>query len=566
MKKITRQQFLGIGAGLTAGAVGCVSPETTRSGLRPSMADLVVINGNVYTMNPAQPEATAFAVKQNRFVAVGSDNEIRSFKGSGTQVIDARGMTVTPGFIDAHSHPSSCGVDELLYVDTNLPNIDAIKQALRERAAQTPPGEWVVGFKYDDTKLEEGRPLTRKDLDEAVPDHPAVVGHRGGHTSVYNSRAFQLAGVGAATPSPSGGKFYVKDGELTGLVAETADAFMRRLLPSTGTRELRRQGVKLISQKMAESGLTSVHDAGVFPDDVIAYQDAYHAGDLSFRVYLMVDGSGASYEGLLSAGIYTGFGDEWLRVGAVKYYADGSASERTMRMSTPFVGRPNDYGILTSSQEEIFEVVERAHRNNFQVGIHANGDVAIDMVLKAYERVQQRWPRPDPRHRIEHCTLVNPDLLKRIKATGTIPTPFYTYVYYHGDKWDHYGDEKLRWMFAHRSFLDHGIPVASASDYVPGPYEPMMAIQSMVTRTDFRGKVWGPNQRITVDQALQVCTVNAAHASFEENLKGSITEGKLADFVVLGEDPHTAEVASIKDIPVIRTVVGGRTVHAREEI
>jgi predicted amidohydrolase YtcJ len=187
--------------------------------------------------------------------------------------------------------------------------------------------------------------------------------------------------------------------------------------------------------------------------------------------------------------------------------------------------------------------------------------VAIDMVLKAYELAQRLHPRPDPRHRIEHCTLVNPDLLRRIAAVGAIPTPFYTYVYYHGDKWAQYGEERLEWMFAHRSFLDHGIRVAGASDYVPGPFEPLMAIQSMVTRKDYRGRVWGPRQRVSVAEAVRICTLNGAYASFEEQLKGTITPGKLADFVVLAKDPHTSPPEEIKDIRVVRTVVGGRTMY-----
>ncbi len=273
---------------------------------------------------------------------------------------------------------------------------------------------------------------------------------------------------------------------------------------------------------------------------------------------------GPIYPQLRDAGVRTGFGDEWLRIGPVKYTADGSASERTMRMSTPYVGRPNDFGILTMTQQEIHDAVEDAHRHDWRIGIHANGDVTIDMVLKAHERVQQNWPNPDMRHRIEHCSLVNPDLLKRIKAVGAIPTPFYTYVYYHGDKWAEYGEEKMRWMFCHRSFLDYGIPVAAASDYLPGPYEPMMALQSMVTRRDFRGREWGPNQKITVDEALRVCTMNAAYASKEERLKGSITAGKLADFTMLGADPHEVDPNQLKDIKIVRTVVGGKTMYGAD--
>jgi predicted amidohydrolase YtcJ len=183
-------------------------------------------------------------------------------------------------------------------------------------------------------------------------------------------------------------------------------------------------------------------------------------------------------------------------------------------------------------------------------------------VLNAYERVLKQWPHPDRRHRIEHCTLVNPDLLRRIKATGTIPAPFWTYVYYHGEKWSQYGDEKARWMFAHRSFLDYGINVVGASDYGPGPFEPLMAIQSMVTRKDYRGREWGPNQKVTVDEALRIATINGARASYEENVKGTITAGKYADFVLLEKDPHDVAPDSIKDIKVVRTVAGGRTTYS----
>ena len=231
-----------------------------------------------------------------------------------------------------------------------------------------------------------------------------------------------------------------------------------------------------------------------------------------------------------------------------------------MRMSTPYVGT-TDYGILTMTQEEIHEAVDDCHSSGFQVGIHANGDVAIEMVLNAYERAHARWPHPDRRHRIEHCSLVNPAILDRMKKLGVIPTPFWTYVHFHGEKWAEYGETKMRWMFAHRSFLDAGIRVPGASDYRPGPFEPMMAIQSLVTRTDYRGRAWGANQRVTVDEALRIGTIHGARASYEEHAKGSITAGKLADFVVLERDPHDVAPEAIKDIRVVRTVVGGRTVH-----
>ena len=554
MSEISRKNFLGLGTVAAAGlASGCAS-GADESGLAP---DVVVVNGNVLTQDAAQPTAEAFAIKDGRFVAVGTNDDVQNLIASGTEIIDAAGATVLPGFIDAHSHPSGAGLNALKNVDTNLGSIARMQEALRARAAETPPGEWIVGYMYDDTKQEEGRPVNRLDLDAVSTEHPIVVGHRGGHTGVYNSRAFATAGVTVDTPDPFGGRFYREDGELTGKVAERARGVFN--VSSTSTREERAAGVALICRQMNAHGLTSVHQAGTSSTAFTAYQDAREAGDLTFRVYAMA--RGGTFPSLNRAGIRTGFGDEWLKVGPVKFAADGSASERTMAMSTPYAGRPDDYGILTMTQEEVHEAVEEGHRSGWQVAIHANGDVTIDMVLNAYERVQREWPRADARHRIEHCSLVNPSLLQRIADGGFIPAPFYTYVHYHGEKWIEYGEEKMEWMFAHKSFLDYGIPVAPASDHSPGPYEPLMAIQSMVTRKDFSGRVWGPSQRITVDQAINVCTVNGAFASFDEGEKGTITAGKLGDFVVLAEDPHDVDPDRIKEIQVVRTVVGGTTVH-----
>ena len=561
MTKFSRRKFIGSSSALAAAGLG-LATEASLAQSAPTSSDAspdyVILNGRIFTSDSSQPSAEAFAVKNDRFIAVGSTDYINRLASRGTEIIDAEGMFIVPGFIDAHSHPSGAGVNELVQVNADRRSVVEIKEAIAERARNTPRGQWVRAFKYDDTKLDEGRPINRFDLDEAAPENPVEVRHRGGHTGVYNSMALGLAGVNAETPDPPDGRFYRDEsGVLTGLVAEKARDVFRDLIPSDSSRQERANGIKLISELMTASGLTSVHQTGGNRQDMIAYQDARAEGGLRFRMYLFPRGQ--LFFDLVNSGVRTGFGDEVFRIGAVKFGADGSASERTMAMSTPFEGRPNDYGILTMDQQEIHEAVENAHRNDFQIGIHANGDVAIDMVLNAYERVQALWPRPDPRHRLEHCSLVNPGLLRRIKATGSIPTPFYTYVHYHGNKWVYYGEEKMKWMFAHKSFLDYGIPVAPASDYTPGPYEPLMGIQSMVTRKDWMGRVWGANQRVTVDEALRICTINGAYASFEENIKGSITPGKLADFVILAEAPHDVDPDQIKNIEIVRTVVGGQT-------
>ncbi|MCC7125842.1 MAG: amidohydrolase [Acidobacteria bacterium] len=573
MTRLSRSEFLGLGAAFAGGTAATASglqalAQTPAPAAAPGThADLIVVNARVYTVDTAQPRAEAFAVRDGRFLAVGSSADIRNLAGPRTRVIDAEGMTVTPGFIDTHCHVS--GVDELYSVNSNVRRVRELQAALKEKADRTPHGQWVEGVMFDDTKLDV--PLTRRELDEVTRDHPVVVRHRGGHTSFYNSKAFELAGVTKDTPDPDHGRFFRDpvSNEHNGRVAELA----RNVFAKVGVRETftpeqqrdrGRSGMRHISELLTAAGLTTVHDAGANRDRIVAYQDARTNGELRHRAAYLVRGAD-TFAGFKAAGIHYGFGDEWLRVAGVKFAADGSASERTMRMSTPYVGT-DDYGILTMTQQEIDDAVEDAWRHNFRVAIHANGDVTIDMVLKAYERVQQRWPRPDPRNRIEHCSLVNPDLLKRIKAAGVIPTPFWTYAHYHGEKWKEYGPERMNWMFAHKSFLESGIPVPGASDYGPGPFEPLMALQSMVTRKDFDGNVWGPRQRVTVDEALLIGTLHGAYALHEEHVKGTITAGKYADFVMLAKDPHEVNPDEIKSITVARTVVGGRTMYPKGEV
>ncbi len=518
--------------------------------------DLILYNGNVITVDADQPRAQAVAIAGGRFLAVGSNDEIRGMARPGTKQTDIAGKTVLPGFIDAHTHPSYAGIRHLRWVDCDLRSIAEIQSAIRTRAAKTPAGEWVIGFKYDDTKTAEGRKLNRGDLDAAAPGHPVFIEHRGGHTAYVNSIALRRAEIQDSVADPSGGKFD-RDaaGKLTGGLRENATAPFRKMLPANFTRDEMRQGVKLISQMMVRTGVTSVHDAEATPEDLLAYQDAREAGELSFRVYCFLQYQ--FLDRMTAAGIRTGLGDDWLRIGAIKLVCDGSISERTARLTQPYVGRPDDYGILVSSEEELYAAARKAHQAGWQIGTHANGDAAIDLMLRIYERLQREMPRRDPRYRLEHCTVVNPSLIGRIRALGAIPTPFSTYVYYHGEKMREYGPERLNWMFAVRSFLDAGIRVTQASDYPPGPFEPMMALQSEVTRTDTHGTVWGPRQKITVEEAIRVGTLNGAYASFEEHQKGSITAGKLADLVVLGRDPMQVDPGALIQIPVERTMAGG---------
>jgi predicted amidohydrolase YtcJ len=527
--------------------------------LERTTPETVLYNGNVVTVDSRLPRAQAIAVAGGRFLAVGTNDEVQALATSRTVKIDLGKRTVVPGFIDAHSHPAVSGRLHLRQVDCDLRSIAAIQAAIRKRASETGAGKWVLGFKYDDTKTSEGRPITREDLDAAAPDHPVHIAHRGGHTAYVNSLALKMAGVTESTPDPSGGRFdRDSSGRLNGRVSERADDVFEKAIPNTFTRDDYREGVKLISKMMSRAGVTSVHDAYGSHDDLRAYQDARDAGELSLRIYCLI--CHGSVDRLISAGARTGFGDEWVRVGAMKLTCDGSISERTARLAQPYVGRPDDYGILVMDEEELYTHARKAHEADWQIGIHANGDAAIDIALRVYERLQRERPRQDPRFRLEHCTVITEALVGRIRALGAIPTPFSTYVYFHGEKMREYGAERLNRMFAVRSFLDAGIRVTQNSDYPPGPFEPMMALQSSVTRTDTKGNVWGPLQRITVEEAIRVGTLHGAYASFEEHLKGSIELGKLADLVVLGRDPLREDPNSLINIPVERTMVGGRWV------
>jgi predicted amidohydrolase YtcJ len=529
--------------------------------LKHQRPDLVLYNGHIITVNAAQPRAEALAIAGDRFLAVGSGTEIRSLVRRTTRRVDLGGRTVVPGFVDAHTHPSYAGRRHLWYVDCDLRSISAIQAAIRERASRTPAGKWVLGFKYDDTKTAEQRFLTRDDLDAATSNHPVYIEHRGGHTAYVNSLALARAGVSEETTDPPGGRFErdSASARLTGRVLENATERFDSLIPHSYTPEDNREAVKLISRMLAKAGITSAHDAAAGPEDLRAYQDAYQSGDLLTRIYCLF--AYDHIDQMLAAGVRTGLGNEWVRVGAMKAWCDGSISERTARLSKPYVGRPNDFGILVADEKDLYPIARKAHDAGWQIGIHANGDVAIDIVLRIYERLQREQPRRDPRFRIEHCTVVNESLVQRIRALGAIPTPFSTYVYFHGEKMREYGEERLNEMFVLRSFLDAGIAATEASDYPPGPFEPMMALQSMVTRTDMNGHVWGPRQRISITEALRVATLNGAHASFEERLKGSIEPGKLADLVVLGLDPLKEDPFSLISIPVEKTMVGGRWVY-----
>jgi len=541
------------------------APQAAAAGTSP---DLIVVNAKVYTMDPRTPRAEAFAVSGGRFVAVGSTSDIRNLAGKNTQTFDAKGMTVVPGFIDCHNHAGGeVLLNEVLVgnpFEVEFVSIRSIIGKLRERAQKTPAGQWVEGYFFDDTKVSDKRLINIHDLDEVSSEHPVIVRHRGGHTYFYNSKAFQMAGITKDTPNPMGGT-YDKDasGNLSGRVTDLASAPFNKV----GTRrtytpaeiEVRaREGVAHISKQFARYGLTTVHHEG---GNLPAMQDVRARGDLKHRISYEVNGR--SLEAMISAGIQSGFGDDWIKLGATsEHTVDGSFSERTMALSTPYPNVTPPYkGNVTETQETLNVWVERVHRAGIQVNCHANGDVAIDMYLTAMERALKLLPRANARPKITHCTMLNPSLIARMKAMGAVPALFTTYAYYNPDKFVYYGEEFMKNAMAFRSLIDAGIYACAGSDFSHGPFAPLMGIQGMVTRRGWDGKIWGANQKISVSEAIAVNTYNGAWASGEEALKGSIAAGKLADYVVLADDPHTVPKDKIKDIQIVRTVVGGTTAY-----
>lgn len=526
--------------------------------LRAQEPDMVLYNGSFWTVDDKQPRAQAVAISGGWFTAVGSNEEILRLATGRSRKLDLAGKTVLPGFIDAHAHPVVAGREHLKMVACGLPSIGEVVAVLRKRADKTASGEWVLGFLYDDSKTEH--PITRQELDDAAPGHPVIVYHRGGHIAFANSLALKAAGVNERTPDPDSGLFeHDPSGGLTGRIADRAVEVVNKVIPTQSSPQDGREAVKLITKMMTSKGITSVGDADAEPEDLQAYQEARTAGELSMRVYCVM--SVRCLDRMMAAGVYTGLGDEWVRVGGIKQYADGSISERTARLSQPYIGRPDYYGLFLSSEEQLYENARKAHAAGWQLATHANGDVAIDRILNVYERIQREMPRSDPRYRIEHCTLINDSLVQRMKALNVIPVPFSGYVYYHGEKMRFYGSKRTTHMFAMRSFLDAGLRPTDSSDYTASPFDPMMWMQSQLTRTDPKGNVWGPNQRISLEEAIRCGTINGAHASFEENIKGSIEPGKLADVVVLGRDPFRENAGSLASIPVERTMVGGKWIH-----
>lgn len=514
----------------------------------------------------AGPPTEAVLALGERVVAAGTERELAE-QFPVDRRVHLEGV-VLPGFNDAHAHPTMTA-ENLLHLDCS-PEVatgeDVLVNLLRGEAAQVGAGEWVIGSRYDHAKTTGGRVVDRSFLDAAVADQPALLVHVAAHWGVLNSAGLAAAGLSDSSRDPPGGAIGRDgSGRLNGVIFEqalfdVAYASLARgptVVPAS-TLSARLRSLRRTQEMFHAAGLTSMCDALCGPDDLRLLTEARRAGELTLRTGVLV--AYPHYEHLAALGLRSGLGDDRLRLVGVKAFVDGACAGGNCLVDEPFEGT-DDHGMQVIGTEELDELVARVSGDGVVLGVHANGDRAIRLLLDAHERAR-RQGAPPLRHRIEHCSLVDTHIVQRIRALGLVAVPFGSYARFHGDKLiGYYGVDRLERMFAHRTLLDAGIPVAGSSDYPCGPFEPLSAITSCVERRALGGALVGASQRITVAEAEALYTTGSAYASGEETTKGRLAPGLLADLVELSDDPFDVAPAEIAELAVRSTWVGAECVY-----
>ena len=426
------------------------------------------------------------------------------------------------------------------------------------------PGQWIVGRGYDQARLAEQRHPTRHDLDAVSPDHPVLLIRACHHIGVANSLALALAGVTAATPDPPGGTIDRDEhGEPTGVLRETAFEQMRVTIGAPTEDEIA-AALVLGGKAFLASGVTSTAEAGISrPEQLRAYQRLRRDDLLPVRTYLMmmID---ETLDDLVSLGVRTGLGDDWLRIGPAKLFSDGSIGGRTARMRRPYEGETENVGLWMMPILDLKAKVLKAHRAGFQVAIHAIGDSAIDLVLDAYQEAMSDDPRPDPRHRIEHCSIVDEATIARIARLGVIPIPGTSFLYHFRDAYlQNLGYDRVRYAYGMASFTRHGVIAAASTDAPVVPTNALIGFQTMMTRQDVsRTEIW-PEECVSLDDAIRAYTVNGAYASFEESIKGTLAPGMLGDITVYETDLRGVAASEIGKVQIDYTITDGRVAYQR---
>jgi len=542
------------------------------SGVLPEelLADLVLVNGQVITVNPFDSVAEAVAVKDGRVLRVGSTVDVKRLAGRKTKIIDLKGRALFPGFIDTHEHCIRRGL-QLDWVNCKaMGSLGEVVEALKAKAGSM-EGEWVVGSWFDESQWKDKRFPNRYDLDKASAVHPIYLGRAGGHNAVANSLALELAGITKDAPQPHGGNIEREEnGEPTGRLDEIAAMDMvRDIIPQPGPDEeveLLSRNWPTIEEELLSWGITTVHEAHIKAPQALAYQKLDREGRLKMRVGLMLDGmtpyKGYAADDLTRQGITTPF--QWsdrLYVVGVKVGVDGAMGSLTAALYEDYSNDPGNKGIVRCTQEELTDEVVRCHRAGLRTCIHAIGDRAIDMALEAIEAAVNSRPWPGHRHRIEHAGYVLPRQLKKMKELGVNVSASIGFCYPIGDS--HIaalGQSRLCGYYPMRSFKDHGIVAAGNSDGFGSSWA-LTGIYGCVTRKSRTGKLLCKDEAIGIMDALKAYTLNAAYLEGNEATKGSVEPGKLADFVVLDRDITRMNSEEIVKARVLMTIVGGEVVY-----
>jgi predicted amidohydrolase YtcJ len=509
----------------------------------------IFLNGNIVTLDPTRPSAQAIAVYGDRIVAVGNNLEIEQLAGPDTNRIDLKRTTALPGFIDTHTHLIQYGLSLSKLDLRHVRSIEELKSLVSSKARQASP--WILGLGWDQEKFSEKRYPQRHDLDEASPSKPVMLWRVCTHICVVNSKALQIAHVDSRTPDPDGGVIDRDDtGEPTGILRENAVELIERNIPEP-TLEEYEKAIHEACERAAVAGLTSVHCVLDSQLELRALLSLRKKGQLPIRFYVLIRAS--HLKTCRQLGLSTGFGDEWLRLGAVKIFTDGSLGARTAAMETPYADDPSNRGVTIYTQEQLDRIIEEAQDSGFQVAVHAIGDRAVRMLLESAERAKSRLHSRELRPRIEHASVLNPDLIRRLKELELIVTVQPHFVV--SDFWteERLGPERARLAYPFASLLKAGLIVVGSSDCPVEPLAPLLGIEAAVNRR-------GP-EALRAEDAIALYTRNAAYASFEEDLKGSITPGKYADLVVLESDPRKVAPSDISETAVLMTMVGGETIH-----
>jgi predicted amidohydrolase YtcJ len=531
--------------------------------------DFIFTNGSVVTVDEKDQICEAVSVSGNRISMVGSAEAVEKTAGPQTEIIDLNGRSLLPGLIDAHCHPGSHGIvkTQIRCRPDAVGSIEDIKREIAERAKTTPVGGWILGRGYDHTMLAENRHPTRWDFDAAAPDHKVCVFRTCGHILAVNSLALDFVGYGPDTPDPEGGKIQ-RDGSgtPTGVLFETARVpFWKNTFPDLAALE---KGMPLMNQDFLSLGITSAHDAsGRNPDEIRAYQKGIDQGWLDVRIYAMARLSGDIQVGhhYLESGLMTGFGNEKLRIGALKLMIDGSAGGASAALREPYMDDPENYGITYMSQEALDAQVLRGHAAGYQVGVHAIGDRGIEMTLDAFEKAIKKYPRKNHRHRIEHCGLLDEALMDRIKKLELVPALGAPFIYELGDSYfGPVGEARLKCMYPLKSLMARGIVAPLSSDPPVIDPNPMHGIYVAVTRKTRTGRVISPDESVSILQAIRAYTASGAYASFEEDIKGTVEAGKLADLVVLSGNILQTPAEEILNLAADMTMVDGKIRYKRQ--